>query len=392
MDQILFLPLNQNHVYIFKEIISVLGMEYTVLCHDRIAEARPHHTESLLKQFELAYRHFPHSLARLPQEGIGRRLHHFFVIRNMVRSLLDELRPALIVLALDNDPLAQILISEGHKHCIPSVMVPEGLLKPHELSGKTTYTSDFFYRILRSFGIYIKYIRYGSGDCNHIFVSGKRAFDILLKLGVSENRMSIVGQQKYDYFLQKIRDIRPRKSDSPVFLYAASIQIFQNESEIQLLRYIVETAKRLKYPVIAKLHPRTLESTDKLLSLLGENTSGTLKVLKEGYDTFDLLKTVDIVITISSAIVLEALMMNRECIVASYLAGNSRFDYDEYDAIFTIEAPKEIPSLMRLSVTRPKTWESKSALLEDEIYSLDGKAAERTVHQMHRLIRSRTYS
>lgn len=386
MDHILFLPLNQNHVYIFKEIIAVLDMDYTVLCHDRVSDSKPNHTENMLQNFELNYRHFPERLNRSDRDGIGKKTIHFFKIRNMVRTVLDRLQPRLVVLALDNDPLAQVLISEGHKRGIKSIMVPEGLLKLHQLNRRKRYLSDHAYNLLRKGGLYLNYIRYGSGDCDHICVSGRLSHDILLQLGVPQNRMSVVGQQKYDGFLEKVRQLPKGKSERPVFLYAASTRIFKDEKEIRLLRGVVESAQALKLDVIAKLHPRTPEPTEALTARIGDEFRGTLRVLKEGYDTFYLLQTVDIVVTISSAIVLEALMMDKECIAASYLAGMRRFEYDSYDTIFTIEASQEIFPTMELSITNPKPWPNKKRLLEDELLSLDGKAAERASQKIKEMI------
>ena len=64
--------------------------------------------------------------------------------------------------------------------------------------------------------------------------------------------------------------------------------------------------------------------------------------MKEGDETFEILKRSDILITVSSTVILEALMMNKECVVVNYLAGESRLEYAKYDAIHSIESEHEM--------------------------------------------------
>ena len=118
MSDTLFLPLNKNHVLIFKEIIAALNTEYIILCHDRISDNVIYHTRQILEQFDLKYRQFPQFVPADSGDGIIRRFSNFLKIRQMVRVLLDDVRPRLIVLALDNDPIAQILISEARRRGI----------------------------------------------------------------------------------------------------------------------------------------------------------------------------------------------------------------------------------------------------------------------------------
>jgi uncharacterized UPF0146 family protein len=386
MNKILFMPLNQNHVLIFKSILQHLKSDYLVLCHDRISEAAQYHTGALVQKNGLNHRHFPDPVSVTALDPINTRINNALKIRRQIQHLLNDIRPEMIVVCLDNDPTSQILISEAKRRKIKTLMVPEGLLKPHDFLARKTYLSDYIYRLLGRLGTPIRYIKYGSGGCDYILVSGKRSYDILQQAGIRAEKMIIVGQQKYDGFLKKVRNLQRNHNNPKVFLYAASTRIFREKAEAVLVRKLADVTEKLGAQLIVKLHPRLSNSTDELLSLIGRNASEHMRIIKEGYETFDLLRTVDVVITISSAIVLEAMMMDLESVAASYLAGRRRFDYDAYDAIYSIENENEIERVMKDVFKTSKKYTNKKRLLEDEIHTLDGMAGKRTADIIEELI------
>ncbi len=378
MGKVLFLPLNQNHVLIFHEIIMELNMPYAVACHDRISESRQYHTEKILKEKGISYVHLRNRVVRSENEKLGLRLRHFFQLKKEIESLLASISPTVLVLGLDNDPIARIAIGCAKRRSIRTVLVPEGLLKPHEFSRERRYVSDHGYAFLTRLGVFIAYTRYGTGGCDRILVTGRRAFEILRGVGVSEKKMVIAGMPKYDAFLREIEKADITFPASKTCLYAASTRVFENEKEVQLVRGIAESARRLGLRLIVKLHPRSVKGPQAFQGLLGGEDGAHVEVIREGYETLEILKKVDAVATISSAIVLEALMLNKECVVADYLAGRRSFGYGSYDAVHVIEKEDGILEAMRQSVHERKPYEKKKHLLEDELYRLDGRAGRRS--------------
>ena len=110
MSKVLFVPLNTNHVLIFHEIVKSLSSEYEVLCHDRISEAKQYHTESILQKKQVPYRHFSKTIARTPEDNLCLKLINFFKMKKLIKEILEQTSPDLVVVALDNDPIAQIFI------------------------------------------------------------------------------------------------------------------------------------------------------------------------------------------------------------------------------------------------------------------------------------------
>ena len=86
--------------------------------------------------------------------------------------------------------------------------------------------------------------------------------------------------------------------------------------------------------------------------------------------------------------ILEALMLDKECVVADYLAGESRLEYGPYDATHTIEREEEIFDAMKKSLLYKSSYQNKKKLLEDELYKLDGQAGLRTARLIESLVRS----
>jgi hypothetical protein len=378
MKAVLFVPLNPNHVLIFRNIIQSLNCEYEVLCHDRISDTMQCRTEQALIKSGIHYQHAHKQISRSLNDGVVQRIKSAVQMKYAIRSVLSDIEPTVVILALDNDPIAQIAINEAKHLSIKTVLVPEGLLKPYEFTMKKKYISGYLYDIARRLGICINYIPYGSGGCDRILVSGKRSFEVLKQTGIPEDKMMIVGQQKYDDFINKVASCNRTDIKTDTYLYAASTRIFNDEKELRLVRGIVDATTNLWLHLIVKIHPRSEKTPEELYQLLKIDDRARIEIVREGYDTFEILRKVDGVITISSAIVLEALMMNKECIAASYLAGRRRFDYDCYDAIHVISDESDIRSTIEASVKNKKSYENKKRLLEDEIYRLDGRASERT--------------
>lgn len=384
--KVLFLPLNTNHVIIFEAIIASLKCSYLVLCHDRISEGKQYLTEEILKQKGLFYIHFPQKIQRHPNDNIFKKLIDFFKIKIQIKKILKTSKPTVIVLAIDNDPISQIIINEAKKKRISSILVPEGLIQPYDLFETRKYFSFHIYKVLRSLGIYLDYVKYGAGGCEHLLVSGKRAFNLLKKSGIPENKMTIVGQQKYDSFIRKISKYQSPINEKKIFLFAASKRIFNDNAEIILLKKVVNIVKELNLRLIVKLHPRTPENPIDLEKRIETQADSSFKIIKESYDTFSILGEVDAIITIPSAIVLEALLLDKECIIISYLHGESFEDYLHYDAMYFIHSENEVEKVIKESAFAKKKRENKIQLLEDELYMLDGKASIRTVEFLNKII------
>ena len=386
MYKILFVPLNTNHVYIFQGILPFLHFDYEVLCHDRISEDSRYHTENTLKKLHLNFRHFPQSIDRSPSDSFLLKLITFFQMRREIRNILKSISPDIVVLAIDNDPITQIVIKESRQQGCKTVLVQEALIRPHEYTMRPIYLSDYGYKFLRLCGVYLNYIKYGTGNCDIILTGGSIPFNVLKARGIPENSLAIVGLPKYDAFLKKIEGLPAHRNERKLYVFAACTKVLDDDEHVQFLRKIAEATRKLGLHLIIKLHPRAQCNSLDIYKVINTNKCSSLQVIKEGDETFDILKTSYALITVSSTVVLEALMMNKECIIASYLAGESRLEYNRYNAIFSIEREDDIYDTIRQSSLVKKSYEDKRRLLEDELYKLDGRSGWRAARLIESLI------
>lgn len=376
MSNILFVPLNTSHVRIFHAIVPWLKRPYEFLCHDRISESNQYRTEELLKKLSLPYRHLPGAVDRSQQDHLPLRIANFFRIRRELVRAFDRIRPAIIVQAIDNDPISQILLRESKRRGVPTVLVQEALIRPYEYVMRKTHLSDVLYKFLHASGIYLKYTMYGSGGCDLVLAAGRIAAGILESRGVPKSRIQIVGSPKYDGLLKRIGSF-PTPPDSRTYLYATSTQVVRDQAHVRFLERLRRAATHLGLTLLVKLHPRSpLEPSD-LYRLLHTEPGPTFRILKEGDDTLEILVHSYALVTVSSTVILDALIMDRECIVANYLAGESKMEYGQYDAIYSVENEEHLEEFIAESLRKKKPFENKKRLLEDELHLLDGNAGQR---------------
>jgi hypothetical protein len=102
-----------------------------------------------------------------------------------------------------------------------------------------------------------------------------------------------------------------------------------------------------------------------------------VEIIKEGDETFELLRGCDVFVTVSSTMILDALLMDKECIVVRYLAGEERLEYDSYECSYFVDSAQEISRVVQESINSKKPYEKKRRLLEGELLLLDGRAGNR---------------
>ena len=378
VSKVLFLPMNTNHVVILESIIRQLKCYYDVLCHDRLCHGAQYFTENILQKLDIPYVHFDDSCSLSYQSGLMTQLQAYFRIRQIVKQKVDYLSPGVLVLFIDNDPVAQLAIRISRKNGIRTILVQDGLIRPNEYTERRLNPSKAIYSSLRMFGISLKSIVYGTGGCDDILVNGTTAREILKTRGVPESKMAIIGQPKYDSFIGRIKIDELKKDNLIRYLFAATKELIRDDRNIKFLKEVTRCCADSGVHLIIKMHPRAHETPEDVLRILKYGDANFFEVVKEGDDTIEILKKCDAVITLSSTVILEALMMDKEGIAVHYLAGEQNLrHYDKYGAIFPIQNEGEVSAVIQESMKCGKEKENKKKLLEDELYKLDGKASKR---------------
>lgn len=377
MAEILFVPLNTNHVGIFEPVFSRLRSPWQVVSHDRVSESAVYHTGGLLRGKGLKPVDFPEAVARSPRGGLARRCAEARRIKSGVAGILESVRPRLLVLGIDHDPIAILFIREARRRGVRTVVMQEGLIRPRDLESNDDWKSRLVADVTAALGVPVRYLRFGTQGADAYLLSGNRARDILLRAGVPASRLVVVGQPKYDRFLRQAElQVAPR-NPVPAFLFAAPADLLNAPWGPELVRSLAEEARRRKVRIVVKLHPRGLLQPEEVLRCAGAAAGESFTVIKTGDDTVELLSQSDGFVTISSTVVLEALIFGKECVVLDYLAGKSSLGYGASGAVHVVETASRLGARLGDAVTNPTAPESKRRLLEEELHFLDGRAAER---------------
>ena len=371
------MPLNTNHVLIFSAIFPYVESTYQVLSHDRIADNNKYHTEKILKKRNIPYFHFPRYIKRNENDRIFQKLVSFFRMKAIIKEVLEEISPEIIVLAVDNDPISNLFLRLSKKKNIKAIIVQEGSARPDaviQIKGLHQYVLE----VLRLCGIQLSYILHGKSKLfDKYLVAGFSSKKVLIKRGVPENKVEVTGQPKYDPFMKVAADYRSIGKDSNILLFAAGFSIVAGKNNINFLKELLYASKQLGIHLIVKLHPRSSETPEYIKNLLKDVDWSHCEVIKEGDETIDLLKKVYGLITVASTVITEALIMDREGILVDYLAGEQKLPYSGYDAIRHINTMEDVYSVIENSIKNSKPFENKKALLGHNLYKLDGRSAER---------------
>lgn len=374
MNKAVFLPMNTNHVLIASAIIKHLNTDYEMLCHDRLCFGTQYLTEGILQELQIPYSHFDKRCAIEPTAPFRGQLVSYLGIRKIVRRKILSSLPAVVVLFVDNDPISHIIIQITKKMGIKTLLIQDGLIRPDEYSSKQAPRAKAAEWLQHRMGVAVRPTIYGKGGCTAVVVNGKIAYEILRKRGISEADMVILGQPKYDDFMKEAAS-KITATGQKRYLFAATKDLIRGEPHIRFLRKLVEGCGRLGISLVVKIHPRSPEKPADVIKVIGGNAKHFPEVIKEGDDTVSVLKSCDAIITLSSTVILEALMLDREALAVHYLAGDQNLrHYDKYGAIFAVQDEDDIVKVLQESLRDKKPYKCKAALLEDELFSLDGQA------------------
>lgn len=377
MAEVLFIPLNTNHVRIFEPVCAGLKSSFAVVCHDLVSESDAYRTGRLLVAKDLHPVDFPARVERNPVGSLRERIREARQIGRGVAGILRAVRPRVAVLCIDHDPTAILFIREARRRGVRSVVMQEGLIRPRDLEAEGGWLHRLRADVTAACGLPTGYVRFGSRAADVYLLSGNRARDVLLRAGVPASRLVVVGQPKYDHFLRQAKTQQAPQNKTPVFLFAAPADLLKASWGPELVRMLADEARRRKLRIIVKLHPRGLLRPEEVLNCAGGAAGETFTVIKTDDDTIELLSRSDGLITISSTVVLEALIFGKECVVLDYLAGKTSLGYGASGAVHLVEEASKLGEHLGEAVSNPTSPDAKRRLLEDELHLLDGRAAER---------------
>jgi glycosyltransferase involved in cell wall biosynthesis len=139
--------------------------------------------------------------------------------------------------------------------------------------------------------------------------------------------------------------------------------------------------------VVVKPHPgEGMEMHEAIRREVSANNA----VVTKDLDTKELLFSCDLAITSWSMTGLEALIFGKPMMTVNFTGRPDMMGYEEYGASIAVRAPSELPEAIRKALAGdlpPGFKENAARYIADRAYRIDGKAAERTLAIIERLIK-----
>jgi glycosyltransferase involved in cell wall biosynthesis len=328
-----------------------------------------------------------------------------------VQQIIGDENPDILVTGHDQSPMDILFIKTCNELDIPSLTVQDGLLAAVRFDKKSVNNKlEYFYKMsLRLFKLFFnpyrpfkykisrlrfefKYGRgysytYGRGESSKIALFGDNTKNLLVGEGVSPDRLMVTGSSKFDDLLQykdsSVKESLKEKYDVPsdkkVVLVLTSWFVEAGLWTVEMRRFFIsEIAKACvnfkDVQLVFKLHAPHENKRD-YINLLKDYPLSPLI-----YDTeslHELISISDVVVSVSSTAALEALALDKPCLIVNLDNGSKIF---KDGGVLFIEKTDSIPSALEKLVYHP--WntvdlEKMRKFVYDEAYKIDGKSSMR---------------
>ena len=188
-----------------------------------------------------------------------------------------------------------------------------------------------------------------------IFITGNPAFDRILAIDVS-------------ILSGRFRDTKNIPKNNKIILWAE-----QPEPNVQLPRYVRNYIASLceqhdNWTCVVRLHPSSTDSTKEIIPYSA--------IQSHSFESLDdAIAAADIVITFTSTVAMEALLLGKPVIILAVSAYSHLVDYSEEDGALIINSPDEIEGAINCLLGDSKKAE-KLKMARENLLIKNGAAAE----------------
>jgi CDP-glycerol glycerophosphotransferase (TagB/SpsB family) len=289
-----------------------------------------------------------------------------------MENAFESQKPAAVVVWDDAVSFEKAAVLLAKKRGIPTVAIQHGLIiwggrVKNWVSGYLPIYADFF----AVWGPKMKSFLVKKGaDAKKIVVTGCPRFD------------KLVGRNTPDTdFLRKIG------CENKEIIFFASQRPIQEIDSYGIAREIIKAMPNFKdKQLIIKTHP--LEEAGPYLKMAKEMNSNA--IIMTGH-LYDLLRACSVLITHSSTVGLEAMILKKPVIVFAKRSGGFSL-YDSTDAIFRVENSEELSNALESIFSRcneRKMQQRIGRFVYDMAYVQDGKATKRVTQLIKKIVECR---
>lgn len=317
-----------------------------------------------------------------------------------VRDYFRRLNPSAVLLTSDQGMAENAILSAAVALRIPTVLLQDGLLSFADSYPRLVFhVKRLSTRLLRGMGSYAGpgFKIYGLNGADYILTSGNYFAGQLLGLGLSPEKVLVVGQPKYDSFFQQQR-VEPRRQRGASLrllvalscapLYGVnSAEHFRGQLRA-LFRVLLEQCPQVT-PVL-KPHPRFKPSD--LMEMLADLPGiDHVELADSGMETLDAIQEADLVLTDFSAVGVEAVLLRRSLVLLKSMWGSVRPEtFLRTGIALVVDTPEDLPRALRDYREGGGEWGRVNEAVQRNIAELiahPGESARRTAEALVAIVR-----
>lgn len=302
----------------------------------------------------------------------------------VAKRAIEIEKPKLIVVAGEHANSGRSIVALGRLKDIPTLAVQHGFHThsnvmyyndPKEVSDKI---SSQYHPISDKFVVYGPWIK-------NILVQ---------EFGHPKKRIVVTGQPRYD-ILKKAENIFSRERfcqrfgiDSKKLLVLINTQPFSFERRETFLRTLLKELEKIKnIEIVIKPHPVEDEKWHKKIA---KEEDVRVIVLPRASNTYEALYACDVMITVSSTTVLEAMILDKDVIIANLIKDPSASIFARGGGAVSVKERKDLTTTVKKTLynkrIKEKLKKGRKRFVYQHTYKQDGKATERVINLIKKMI------
>ena len=302
----------------------------------------------------------------------------------VMKRVINVEKPDIIVAACDYGACGRSAVVEAKLRGIPTIGIQHGIITPihfdyrhaaHEISTKLSPNHC---------PIPVKTVVYGTYHK-----------DILTGLcGYPEDSVVVTGHPRYDilyhadnfYSKGKFLENYKINPDHKIVVWATSFRGYSDGENTKRFKAVFGAIQRIKNAtLVIKQHPR--EEYTQLIKNNLDNYNISAVITPINSDTYEQLFICDLMITKNSTTAMEAIALNKPVIVLNLSGEPDVVDYVEQGVALGVYKEEDLkPAIEKLLKEDTDLAKNRERYIEKYLYKIDGKASERVINLIEKMI------
>ncbi len=405
-----FVPSNSSHIAKNRLLLEALrqrGCNIRMLCLDDVLPEK-FWTRRQMEASGYAFEVLPANGFRPDRHRLFQGLQRGPLVRSLKRFF--ETYPVdAMIFGSETEPGSQAPGDVAKRLGFPTVLIVDGVIAPRN----PRYTISLGQKLRRAAVLLMRRVlRTGASreasSADLLLVMNELGRRELIRLGVDESRLRVVGSPEYDALARQVRSALPDLAQSirsklglpprrPVILFAHQ-DISTNEARAAMIEQsitrMIAAARQCDATVLVKLHPRGRQRADEWRDWAAQreiSDRDALFVLDE-CTSVEAVQICSICVTFFSTVCIEAMVCRKPVIFMVYHGYRDTLTAQVLGAGLDARSPEDLEERIVGVLSEPSLTErliqSGEAYLEREMFGVDGRSVERSVEAILGLMES----